>query len=71
MSGFDPVKFQSLFFWIHFYNGAEATFEGSLSLVSILVFLDSLLQLFEEVIMRVEGVVFQSLFFWIHFYNRR
>ena len=86
--------FQSLFFWIHFYNGAaiiairrpysgfnpcfsgftSTTFDGNLSstdteLVSILVFLDSLLQLVFAGEKATVALGFQSLFFWIHFYN--
>ena len=37
-------KFQSLFFWIHFYNPRGGRYHASVRVVSILVFLDSLLQ---------------------------
>ena len=64
-------EFQSLFFWIHFYNGAQPRQRGQLHAVSILVFLDSLLQR-DAAQYVVEGVSgFQSLFFWIHFYNTK
>ena len=62
-------RFQSLFFWIHFYNQDALDVVLGLRRVSILVFLDSLLQ------RRLRGAAhqslsaFQSLFFWIHFYN--
>ena len=86
--------FQSLFFWIHFYNpeaaavaltattGFNPCFSGFTSTtglrsgrsrrcgeVSILVFLDSLLQLVAALPSSAANLMFQSLFFWIHFYN--
>ena len=66
-----PAWFQSLFFWIHFYNLDTATPGLSAPRVSILVFLDSLLQLVDVALGVFDDAVFQSLFFWIHFYNKR
>ena len=63
------MVFQSLFFWIHFYNPAERVGFLSRIKVSILVFLDSLLQRNEGIKFLVRLAQFQSLFFWIHFYN--
>ena len=65
------VGFQSLFFWIHFYNSASAPPHPSRrGCVSILVFLDSLLQPLHRRNFRRRLHQFQSLFFWIHFYNK-
>ena len=61
--------FQSLFFWIHFYNLDEFERKSAAIDVSILVFLDSLLQLLFRHHKFFLGLRFQSLFFWIHFYN--
>ena len=64
----DPSAFQSLFFWIHFYNAQVAQQRIGPRDVSILVFLDSLLQPF-FCVRSERNFRFQSLFFWIHFYN--
>ena len=62
-------EFQSLFFWIHFYNRVAIIRIRSVDLVSILVFLDSLLQRASGRCDPAAKTWFQSLFFWIHFYN--
>ena len=64
-----PIAFQSLFFWIHFYNDKRLAATECALAVSILVFLDSLLQLGRLLIAPHLSLQFQSLFFWIHFYN--
>ena len=62
--------FQSLFFWIHFYNDAFVGVGWAQGGVSILVFLDSLLQPRRRSWATIRPGRFQSLFFWIHFYNK-
>ena len=58
-----------MFFWIHFYNFPCGGFVAFNLHVSILVFLDSLLQHSKIVVLTSSPDLFQSLFFWIHFYN--
>ena len=48
--------------------GVDCFFYG---VVSILVFLDSLLQPEYDDVAEWDVQVFQSLFFWIHFYNEK
>ena len=59
-----------MFFWIHFYNKKLLTDWPERIHVSILVFLDSLLQHMPVPPSQHVDHLFQSLFFWIHFYNQ-
>ena len=63
------LKFQSLFFWIHFYNKGLTRRRGPNKIVSILVFLDSLLQPDQYTGWRQAQDMVSILVFWIHFYN--
>ena len=64
------IRVSILVFWIHFYNNdAQTKAKRSRYTVSILVFLDSLLQRRHRLGKATIKIRFQSLFFWIHFYN--
>ena len=67
----DVAPFQSLFFWIHFYNHTEQYNASASTWFQSLFFLDSLLQLGDGRTFYEDVAPFQSLFFWIHFYNAR
>ena len=61
--------FQSLFFWIHFYNDQSRIERGRLSRCFNPCFSGFTSTTLRHPTPRLLPILFQSLFFWIHFYN--
>jgi len=63
------MKFQSLFLWNIYFNYFLKKRKLSQNSVSILIFMEHLLQLYNRNVTKTKGGMFQSLFLWNIYFN--